>query len=306
MAAIAVSLTALSGCGLQSGPAARGASILVSASFGVRTVGHAAQPAIPSGETVLQYLRRSFTVITRPGAQPGSPTVVSIDGHRATAGLRWSVYDNGIALAKNAAKTSVHAGDHIWWDLHPTSAILQSPAVVGSYPEPFRSGIGGQKLPTLLQCAPNVTAACNIVARALKQDGVKVAFQGLGTGSGSDSLAVLVGTFSTIQGSIAGELVGKGPSKSGVFAQFVGNGTRVLELDNPLGQVTGSLDGTAGLIAATDEPDLNEPAWLITGTDPSGVREAAAALRPSLLRDHYALAVAGARDVPLPTTTVGL
>lgn len=302
---VALAAGVLGGCGLQSAPAFRGASILVSESFGAHTIVRSTEAKVPSGETVLSYLRRASSVTTAPGANSSSRTVVSIDGHRATSGLRWTAYENGIALPKNAAEVSVHAGDHLWWDLHSTSATLQAPAVVGSFPEPFTTGVGGQKLPTLLQCATNVTAACNTVAHVLAHDGVKVAYQGLGTGSGSDSLAILVGTFSTIRGAIAALLVAHGPAQSGVYAQFLGAGGRVLELDNSAGQVTGQIVGTAGLVAATDEPKLNEPAWLVTGTNVRGVEEAADALNPATLHDHYAVAVSGRRDIPVPTSFAG-
>ena len=52
-------------------------------------------------------------------------------------------------------------------------------------------------------------------------------------------------------------------------------------------------------MAATAESSA-EPTWVITGTDLAGVTAAAAALTPAALRDHFALAVQGATNVPLP------
>jgi hypothetical protein len=73
-----------------------------------------------------------------------------------------------------------------------------------------------------------------------------------------------------------------------------------MELDNPQGQVTQTLHGTAGLVAATEQPSLNEPAWFITGTDVAGVEEAARSLTAAKLHDHFALVVTGTREIPVP------
>ena len=60
-----------------------------------------------------------------------------------------------------------------------------------------------------------------------------------------------------------------------------------------------TLGAGAGLIAATAQTSTG-PAWLITGTDVAGVSAAAAALTPARLRDHFALAVQGGTDLPVP------
>ena len=297
MCAAAVVAVVLGGCGLGAGPGTKDASILVTENFGSQTVGQATQKRVPGAETDMQFLERSFPVTTRYGGG----FVESIDGHSGSSShLDWFYYVNGIEAQKGAAETPVHAGDHIWWDLHDWSATDSVPAVVGSYPEPFTTGTGGQRLPTVLDCASNVTKACDTVASALRKAGVKVADQLLGGGSGSDSLAVVVGTFNDLRGVIAADLITAGPAQSGVYAQFVGPSGRALELDNPDGQVVRTLHGAAGLVAATEQPSLNEPTWLITGTDLAGVDEAADALTPAQLHDHFALALSGGQDLPLP------
>jgi hypothetical protein len=260
-------------------------------------VAQADQRNVSGAETVIRYLRRSFGVLTAPGGR----RVNSIDGISGGAGRGdWSFYVNGIAAARSAAVTSVHAGDRIWWDRHDGLVNGSVPAVVGSFPEPFVHGIGGKRLPTVLGCASDVRRACDLVGRELKAVGIPVAIQLLGGGSGSDSLALEVGTWADLHGVIAAELVDKGPAASGVYAQFVGTGGQALELDDPHGNVVETLHGDAGLIAATEQASLNEPTWLVTGTDPAGVAAAAAALTPARLHDHFALAVSGGRGQALP------
>ena len=291
----------LTGCGLAGGAASSSVSVNVTRDFGSATIASKVQRHLPGGETVMGLLRRSVSVSTGHGE-----SVESIDGHAAGAGRHgWFFYVNGILAPKRPAKTSVNAGDRIWWDLHDWTAARQIPAVVGSYPEPFSSGIGGRRFPTVLDCANNVPRACGIVGRSLRKGGVKVSYQVLGGGSGSDSLAVVVGTWRDLRGVIAADLIGSGPATSGVFAQFVGPSGQALELDNARGSVVRTLRAGGGLIAATEQPSLNEPTWLVTGTDVAGVNAAAAALTPARLRDHFALAVDGSRDLPLPLSPAG-
>ncbi|HWD84437.1 MAG TPA: DUF4430 domain-containing protein [Solirubrobacteraceae bacterium] len=297
--AAGLAAAAIAGCGLGAGPGTSDVSLNVTRNFGSQSIGQVTEKKVQGAETVMRLLQRHFQV----GTQYGGGFVQSIGNWSGSSSHRdWFFYVNGIQAPKGAAATQVHKGDQIWWDLHDWQATDTIPAVVGSFPEPFTSGIGGRRLPTVLDCATNVQAACNKVGSELGKEHVPYADQGLGGGSGSDSLAVVVGTWSQLKGIIAAELIGAGPSHSGVYAQVVGPQGQVMELDNPAGQVVRTLHGSAGLIAATEQPSLNQPTWLITGTDVAGVNTAAAALTPARLRDHFALAVSGGQDLPIPLT----
>ena len=261
-AALAAVAALLSGCGIGAGPGTKQASVRVTANFGSELYGSAAEKQVPGSETVMSLLERHFKVTTRYGGG----FVESIDGHSGGSGRRdWFYFVNGIQAPQGAATTDVHKGDHIWWDLHDWSVTDSVPAVVGSYPEPFTNGIGGKEFPTLLNCGAGVQNACNVVGDALHRYGVKAADQVLGTGSGSDSLAVVVGTWSEIKDVIAAQLIAAGPRQSGVYAYFVGSSGQALELLNPQGKVVRTLHGSAGLIAATGQPSLGQPTWFVTG-----------------------------------------
>jgi hypothetical protein len=243
----------------------------------------------------MRALERSFQVQTRYGGG----FVESIDGHAGASSRRdWFYYVNGIEAAKGAAGTPVHHGDRIWWDLHDWAATDSIPAVVGSFPEPFIHGSGGRRLPTALECAADTPDACKVVEAELGRLGVPVANQLLGTGSGTDSLALEVGTWKDIQGQIVATLLDHGPGSSGVYARFTADGSE-LQLLDPHGREVRTLGPGAGLIAATAQGSF-EPTWLVTGTDPTGVAAAAAALMPGQLRDHFALALEGSSQLPVP------
>jgi hypothetical protein len=234
------------------------------------------------------------------GTRYGGGFVESINGRSGNSSrLDWFYYVNGVEASIGAASTAVHRGDRIWWDLHDWSAAEDVPAVVGSFPEPFVHGVGGKRLPTTLECASDASAACKRVAAALTSAGVPVATQLIGTGSGSDTLTVVVGTWRALQGELAATVIERGPATSGIYARFVGAGGQALELLDPHGRLVRTLRQGAGLIAATADR-TSKPTWLITGTDRTGVSAAAANMSASSLRDHFALAVQGDSNLSLP------
>jgi hypothetical protein len=286
---------ALAGCGLATTNTSPRASVVVTRDFGSRSVGSATEARVPSSQTMSQMLEREFRVATGDGGR----AVTSIDGlSSGSRSLDWFLYVNGIQAAFRPAKSSVHRGDQIWWDLHDSTATASTPAVVGSFPEPFVHGTGGRRLPTVLACALDVNTACNRVAQELRAIGVSVANQALGTGSGTDSLSVVVGPWSDINRSLAADLIKHGPHASGVYAKFNGTGN-LLELLDPRGQAVRALGRGAGLIAATSQGSAS-PTWLITGTDARGVTAAASAFAASRLDNHFALAVQGNAGFPVP------
>lgn len=294
-AAIAAAV-AVAGCGLGPGRGTGGVSLTVTENFGGHQLGAVNAAHVPGSETVMQMLERRFNV----GTRYGGGFVESINGHSGTSSERdWFYYVNGVQASKGAATTAVHRNDRIWFDLHDWHATQSIPAVVGSFPAPFVNGYGGKRYPTTIECASNVSAACKRVTSTLNHVGVPVASQLLGTGSGSDTLTVVVGTWSQLAPDVVATLIEHGPQSSGVYARFAGRGGDSLQLLDPAGNVVRTLGAGAGLIAATADSS-SAPTWLITGTDVAGVSAAAAALNERSLRDHFALAVDGGTQLPLP------
>lgn len=284
-----VAAVALCGCGLQATAATGPVSVTVTRDFGGAPVAAAKVAHPPAGATALDVLKRRFNVAAGPGK-----SVRSIDGLTAGAGQRWRLYVNGVISRPGA---QVHTGDRLWWDLGDSH--IAPLAVVGSFPEPFRHGLGGKRLPTTVECAGDVAAACAHVAAVLGHAGVPAASQLLGTGSGQNSLTVVVGTWRDISRELVAALLARGPASSGVFARFGGRGAS-LEVLNARGAVATTLKSPAGVIAALARGGA-PPTWLVAGTDPAGVTEAARAFSAARLRGHFALAVSGGRDLPVPS-----
>ena len=296
-------LVLLAGCGLGSGEGASGVSVSVTRDFGERQVGSAKAEETKGSETVMRFLERSFRVRTRYGGG----FVQSIDGlSGGSEGGRpvdWFYYVNGIEASKGAAATKLHGGDRVWWDRHDWGAARAVPAVVGSFPEPFRSGREGKRLPTQISCTDDAGAACAEAKRRLAASGVRITSSAFGTGGGPQLLRVLIGPWRSVRADPVARRIERGPGTSGVYARFTGQGSELVVLDGR-GRPGASLRAGAGLVAATRLRD-QQPTWVVTGTDAAGALAAARALREDVLRNRFALALADTRSLPAPVGPEG-
>ncbi len=287
---------ALGACGLEPNSGHASVTVLVTRDFGARPLASVTVPRDDSTETMARLLKRSLHAqLASDGA------IESIEGRPTGGRERWFGYINGIStsLAPLQLKlTKVHPGDSVWWDLHDTTATGTVRAVAGQYPEPFAHGSAGRRLPTTLQCATDAKAACSTVSSALSADKVPVATSLLGTGSGQDSLGVVVGKWSELTPQLVARLVEHGPDASGIYAKFTDGGA-ALQLLDAGGNVVRTLRAGAGLVAATSDSQ-SKPTWLITGTDAAGVNAAARALTAADLKRHFAVALAGGSAISLP------
>ena len=179
--------------------------------------------------------------------------------------MDWFYYVNGIEAHRGAAAAVVESGDHIWWDRHDWSQTNDVPAVIGSFPQPFLSGIGGKRLPVRVECAIVGGAACRAVTSELRRLGAPAAVAAISAGGAPQTLRVMVGPWLTVAGDIATHGILDGPSASGVYARFSKDGRALTLLDQD-GRPTSTLLGGAGLIAATRHAE-DAPVWVVSGTD---------------------------------------
>jgi hypothetical protein len=289
---------AVAGCGLGAGSTPSGASLIVTRDFGRTVVALDEHPKLSGADTVMRLLQRNARVATRFGGK----FVQSVDGLAGgTSGgdpVDWFFYVNGVEGGQGATAIRVHPGDRVWWDRHDWKAAMDTPEVVGAYPEPFVHGIGGKRYPVRVECAPPTSAACNDATNNLVNAGVLAAQGGLEASSGTDTLRVLVGVWSALRTDPAAGQLEDAPSASGVFARMARNGRSIALLDAD-GAVKRTLGPGSGLVAAVSL-DHGKPVWVVTGTDERGIRAAADALQQGLLADHFAVALRGSTVIPLP------
>jgi hypothetical protein len=302
LAAATAACLVLGGCGLGAGGTPTGVQLTITRDFGAGAIAEQAQPAIHGSDTAMRLLERNATVKTTFGGG----FVASIDGlgggQDKGRPVDWFYYVNGIEASRGAAATTLHPGDHVWWDRHDWGAAMSIPAVVGAFPEPFVHGTGGKRLPVRIECIDPSSPACGRVSHELTGMGIPAARGGLGLAEQDEALRVLVGTWPGLRTDAAARRLEQGPSASGVYARVSDGGSRLLLLDAQ-GNAVRTLGPGSGLVAATRLGDA-PPVWLVTGTDEAGVEAAAIAFEPGDLHDRFALAVANDIGIPLPVAAV--
>jgi rhodanese-related sulfurtransferase len=284
---------AAAGCGLGAGAEVGSVQLTVTREFGSVPMLERAVEGRES-DTVMRLLESNAEITTRYGGG----FVESIDGvaegRRDGDPYDWFFYVDGIESPIGAADVTVEGGERIWWDYRDWSATNHVPAVVGSWPAPFANGYEGRDRKVSVECEGG-GRACGAVRRALREAGADLA-----NGSASGAIRVLVGSWERLRSDSEAALIERGPEVSGVYAEFVADpgGYRLRGLDED-GGTAREFGPDAGLVAATRRYE-SPPVWLVTGSTPAGVRSAAELLTAEKLRDRYALATEGGREIPLP------
>jgi len=285
---------AAAGCGLGPGGELGGAELTVTRDYGTVSMLHRQLGDLKESDTVMRALEGSTDVSTRYGGG----FVQSIDGLEAEESvdrsLDWFFYVDGVEATVGAADYPLHGGESIWWDYRDWSGAMRVPAVVGSWPQPFLDGYDGKRRPVAVECLGG-GESCAAAQGSLEAAGASVAM-GLPDGA----IRVLVGPWARLRSDPAAAQVERGPQVSGVFADFQQSaGEYELQGLDEGGKVGRTFGKDAGLVAATrryDEP----PVWIVSGVSAAGVKSAAGLLSPAALRDHYAVAVEGGEETPLP------
>jgi Domain of unknown function (DUF4430) len=316
--AVAVALLAAAlataGCGIGPGAGVGEVSLTVTRDYGARRLVGPERETASESDTAMRLLDRNAEISTRYGGR----FVQAIDGTaEATRGgdrFDWFFYVNGVESPVGAADYALHGGDSVWWDYRNWSAAETVPAVVGSWPQPFRDGYEGKPRPVAVECLGG-GAACGEVRARLRSTGARLV-----EGAPADALRVLVGPWARVREDPAAVQIEAGPQESGVFAQFAPAprprraenvhisdelvpppaGGYVLHGLDERGREAKAFGSQAGLVAATRRYEA-PPVWVVTGATRRGVAAAADLLDARDLRDRYAVAVEGGRETSLPT-----
>lgn len=303
--AVLLAALAAAGCGVGPGEATpEEVTLVVTRDFGQDELTRKQFGSVRENETVMRLLQRETAVETRYGGG----FVQSIDqlagGTEAGRPVDWFYYVNGVEADVGAASKRVHGGDRVWWDRRDWGTAMAVPAVIGSFPEPFRSGVDGERRPVRVDCARGFDRLCDEVTERMRAAGVRgIAKAGLGASSGIEILRVIVGPWELARRDPTASLLEGGPKESGVFARPSPDGSRIDLLD-PTGKLARSVGAGSGLVAAIRFSE-QQPTWFVTGTDEAGVAAAAAALEEGVLQNRFAMAVVEGRGVPLPIIPEG-
>jgi len=304
---LVLALLPFAGCGFGAGEETGDATLTVTRDFGATALHEGAEQqkeAVKEGDTVMRLLQRSYDV----GTRYGGGFVQDIDGvsggREGGRPADWFYYVNGIEAPVGAAERRLSGGERVWWDHHDWQAAQRVPAVVGSFPEPFRSGTDGKRFPVRLVCLGDDERSCDEVQTRLEDAGIEQLTRAtLEQSGGQEVLRVIVGRWADVRRDPVARSFEDGPGTSGIFARPSSSGTSIELLDGE-GEPVRTLHEGAGLVAATSV-EAQAPTWVISGTDEVGLAAAAAALTEERLEQHFALAVDDGQDVPLPVAGPG-
>jgi uncharacterized protein DUF4430 len=305
--ALLAAALAAAGCGLGPGGDVGSVKLTVTREYGAVPVLEDSVGAKES-DTVMRVLEGNAAITTRYGGGYVSSIEGVAEADQGGDPYDWFFYVDGVESPIGAADYKMQGGERVWWDYRDWVATNHVPAVVGSWPAPFSEGIGGKRLPVVLECEGG-GKACETTRRALAREGVQPA-----SGSPDEAIRILVGPWARLREDETARLIEAGPAESGVYANFE-RGVRPLSprgrqrtnagwewelvaLDEG-GAPARRLGPGAGLVAATSRFG-GLPVWVVTGGTPAAVREAAAALDSRHLRDHYAVAIEDGKETPLP------
>ncbi len=289
IAAAGAAAAALGGCGLGPGEAPETpVGLTVTRDFGARPLLAREDAKVSGADTVLRVTQRNANVGTRFGGEFVHAIAGVSGGRRDGRPVDWFIYLDGILTEQGAGGLRVRGGERIWWDHHEWGLTPDVPAVVGSFPEPFRHGAGG-RTPVKVQCEAPSSPACDGVVSRLGGLGVETTRGALRRSERDASLRILVGSWQALRdGTPEARSIEQGPKASGVFARFAEDGATLSLLD-PRGRAVKRLTADAGLVAATRQPG-RPPVWFVTGTDAGGVAAAVEAFDQPVLRDRFAVA----------------
>jgi hypothetical protein len=291
---------ALGGCGFGAGEEREGGvSLRVTRDFGRTELGAVSTDSLREDQTVMRLLRSEFDVDTRFGGR-FVQAIDGLEGAGAGGDRDWFFFVNGIEADEGAAEYELSAGDRVQWDLRRWGAAMRVPAIVGAFPEPFRSGEKGERRPVRVECEQDETAACRSAKEALQDVEVPVSGASLGAPGTEAVTRLVVARWPAARIVRGAPTLEEPPESSGVFARFRPDG-RALDLLDERAAVARTVrpgDGT-GLVVAL-RPRDEELLWLVTALDERGLAAGVEALREDLLRDAFAVAVTGRTVEKLP------
>jgi hypothetical protein len=290
----------LAGCGFGAGDEqAGGASLRVTRDFGRAELGSVSTDTLPEDQTVMRLLRSKFEVDTRFGGR-FVQAIDGVAGEGASGRRDWFFFVNGLEADVGAAEYELSPGDRVQWDLRHWETAMRVPAIVGAFPEPFRSGTEGERRPVRVECEEAQTEPCREAKEALQRTGVPVSGSSLGAPGTETVTRLVVARWPEARIVRGAPTLEEGPEASGVFARLdrQGRSLELLDADGEVARTVRPGDGTA-LLAALRPLD-DELVWLVTALDDKGLAAGVAALREDLLRDAFAVAVTGRTVEKLP------
>lgn len=189
--------------------------------------------------------------------------------------LDWFYWVNGILAPVGVAEYRPQPGDVIWWDYHDWSVTMFIPAIIGSYPQPFKGGYGGKNPGTVIMYTEGCKEDAEKLKKSLEDKGVKqvdIAEFDASVIQAPKKYYILLGKWdSLVQGNDYLKDINTKNKLVGVYAKFEDGKLQAL---NFKGKAVSSHDKAGAIYAYGATIGSLNPIWLVTGTDDKGYKMA--------------------------------
>ncbi len=245
--------------------------------------------------SVMKVLRENAKIETTYGGG----FVNSINGYKNNrSGYNWFYFINGIMPNKGAAAYKPDFEDTVWWDYHHRDVMVS--AVIGSYPEPFKSGMGEDKPGTKIVFTDNFTEKSLLLRDSLFKKGVDNIYTKSFTGKlkADNEFVLLIGLWNELNvDEDINELSGN--KRKGFYADFKSEKVNVRGSDF---KVAKTFENGAVIISVRSGFSTDWPVWVITGNNKKDINAALDILinEPSKIRYFCGALIAGSRLFALP------
>jgi hypothetical protein len=190
----------------------------------------------------------------------------------------WFFYINGIQSNIGALDYKLHDSDIQHWDFHDWSFRQFIPAIVGDFPKPFSNGYGGVSYPNIIVYQEGWEEDAQRIADKLNCLGIKSnSIRGINELRDDEKESRNLILLGTPDFALIAEL-NQVWGKLGLFAHFKDG---VLKVFDSKGEPVAEYGAGTGVIQATQNPwnakgigVCENTAWVVSGLDKAGVKEA--------------------------------
>lgn len=215
----------------------------------------------------------------------------------------WFYWVNGILAPVGVAEYRPSDGDVIWWDYHEWNTTMFIPAIIGSYPEPFKHGFWGKNPGTVVMYTNEFKDDAEKLKKSLIEKGVKsidVVPYNASSIEKPEKYHILLGKWDDLlkDNKRLKEMNWRNKLE-GIYVEFKDG--KLNALDNT-GKVIKSYDKAGAVYATSAGMGCTVPVWLVTGTDSSNVRKALNVLleKPEKIKNYFGAVVSNDDIINVP------
>ncbi|WP_129597403.1 DUF4430 domain-containing protein [Anaerophilus nitritogenes] len=215
----------------------------------------------------------------------------------------WFYWVNGILAPIGVAEYRPQPGDVIWWDYHDWGTTMFAPAVIGSYPQPFKSGFSGKNPGTVIMYTKGYEKDAQNLKNSLLKQGVKKVDLAAYNPNGLNKpkkYYILIGKWNDL--SKNSKVVQDINTKNKVVGTYVKFEKGKLQGLNFKGKAITSYDHAGAIYAYAAGIGSTCPIWMVTGTDDQSVRNALNIMinKPQSLDKHFSAIISnkGVENIP--------